>query len=101
MTGRGITQTELIRSTLLSRTTISRICRNSNDKGSTYQATLPVVWALSIGLKLNREEATDMLFSAFPEMELWGKFLEKRLSIDDVNDILDEAGLPLWGNPEE
>lgn len=101
MSETGINQTALIRSSQLPKTTISRICRNSNDKGSSYQATLPVVWALSIGLKLTRAEATEMLFSAFPEMELWGKFLDERLSIYDVNYILDETGLTLWGNPEE
>lgn len=101
MSAKNMTQAELERKSLLSATTISRICRNSNDKKSTYKPTLPVVCAVSIGLGLNREKATDLLFSAFPEIELWGDFLDKRLDIDDVNAILYENGLTLWGNPEE
>lgn len=96
-----MTQADLVRASLLLKSTVCKICNNTNGKGSTYQASLPVIWALSIGLKLTRAEATDMLFSAFPEMELWGKFLDNRLSIYDVNYILYEAGLALWGNPKE
>ena len=97
----GITPAELARLSLLSKTTTSRICRNSNDKGSTYQATLPVVEAISVGLALTRGEAQDLLYSAFPEMGMWGDFLDNQLDIDDVNIILYDSGLTLWGNPEE
>ena len=101
MTAKEMRQSDLIASSLLSRTTISRICRDSNDKGSSYVPTLPVVMAVSIGLRLNREEATELLFCAFPEMELWGGFLDKRLDIYEANEILDNEGLTLLGNSVE
>jgi transcriptional regulator with XRE-family HTH domain len=92
-----LTQAELIISSGLSRTTINRIFRNSNDKGSAYEVTMPVVKLLSVVLALNREEATEMLFSAFPDMELWGHFLDKKLGIAEIDIILDENGFDLWG----
>lgn len=101
MRKKHMTQADLIEASLLSRTTINRICRNSNDKESTYQASLPVVQALSIGLKLTRAETLEMLYTAFPEMELWGAFLDQHICIDEVNLRLDEAGLPLWGSLPE
>lgn len=100
MSEKGITQANLERLSLLSRTTVSRICRNCNDKGSTYQPLLPVVCAVSIGLALNRIEAKNLLFSAFPELELLGEFLDRQLKIDEVNDILYDKGLTLWGTAE-
>lgn len=93
-----MTQAQLERASCLSRITINRIYRNSNDKGSTYQPSLPVACAVSIGLALNRTEAKDLLYSAFPELELLGEFLDNKLSIDAVNDILYENDLPTWGS---
>lgn len=98
---KGMLQADLVQKSLLSKTTISRIFRDSTDKGTTYQPTLPVVWAISIGLALNRDEAKELLFLAFPAFELWGCFLDKGLSIYDVNSTLYDAGLPLWGNMKE
>ena len=64
-------------------------------------ATLHVVMAVSIGLGLDREEAAEMLCSAFPEFDLWGNFLDMELDIFEVNNILYELGLPLLGNLTE
>ena len=96
-----ITQSDLIKLTLLSKTTISRVCRNSNDKGATYIPTFSVVMAISIGLKLTRAETEQLFFAAFPEMELLGYFLDKKMDIDQANEILYDNGLPLLGNIEE
>ena len=93
-----VTQKKLVEKSLLSKTTISRICRNSNDKGNTYQATLPVVMAVCVGLRLNREEAKELFFSAFPEFDAWTTILERKWDIDQANELLYENGLPLLGN---
>lgn len=96
-----MTEADLMRVASLSKTTASRICRNSNDKGSTYEPTLRVVMAVSIGLQLTREEALDLLFCAFPQLELWGDFLDQRVGITQADMVLFEQGLPLLGNCKE
>ena len=101
MATKAMRQSDLIASSLLSRTTISRICRNSNDKGSSYVPTLSVVMAISVGLRLNREEATELFFCAFPEMEILGCSLDKQLNICQINEILYDNGLTLLGNSIE
>lgn len=94
-------QSDLVNESYLSKTTVSRICRNSNDKGGTYLPTLPVVMAVCIGLKLTWVQAEELIFAAFPEMELWRSFLDNHLTIDQANEILDYYGLPLLGNIKE
>ena len=101
MNVKGITQAELTRKSGLSKTTVSRICRNSNDKGSSYLPTLPIIMSISVGLQLTRAQASALLFSAFPEMALWGGFLDERMDIDQANEILHDAGLPLLGGANE
>ena len=96
-----MTQSALVKSSALSKTTISRICRNNNDKGSSYLPTPSVVMAVSVGLKLSPAEAKELLFAAFPEMAHWSGFLESRLTIYEANEILYENGIPLLGNNME
>ena len=57
--------------------------------------------AVSIGLQLTREEALDLLFCAFPQLELWGDFLDQRVGITQADMVLFEQGLPLLGNCKE
>ncbi len=94
-------QSDLVNESCLSKTTVSRICRNSNDKGSTYLPTIQIVMAVCVGLKLTRTQARELLFCAYPEMELWGDFLDNHLTIDQSNEILDYYGFPLLGNIKE
>lgn len=96
-----MTQADLMRVASLSKTTASRICRNSNDKGSTYEPTLRVVMAVSIGLQLTREETKDLFLCAFPQVEFWGEFLDQRVGITQADMVLFEQGLPLLGNCKE
>ena len=101
MKEKGLTQSKLVKSSALSKTTISRICRNDNDKGSSYLPTPSVIMAVSIGLELNPSEAEELSYAAFPEMAYWGSFLENHLTINEANETLYENGLSLLGNIKE
>ena len=99
---KGMTQAELVRRSCLSKTTISRICRDSNDKGGKYTPTEPIIMALSIGLKLSSAESKkQLLYAAFPERAYWDDFLDSHLNIFEVNIIMEENNFPLLGNMGE
>ena len=101
MKNKKLNQKELITRSRLSRTTISRIVRNSNDKGDTYTPTLYVVAAISFGLKLTCAELKELYYYAYPEMKIWEQCLAEGKDIYDTNAILYEKGLHLLGNIEE
>ncbi|MCI9414530.1 MAG: helix-turn-helix transcriptional regulator [Clostridiales bacterium] len=98
---KGMTQSDLAKKSLLTKTTISRICRNSNDKGSSYIPTQRTVISVSLGLGLTLDEAKELSYDAFPERMLYVCFLEKSMTVLQANEILYEKGLPLLGNTEE
>lgn len=98
---RNVTEADLMRVASLSKTTASRIYRNSNDKGSTYEPTLRVVMAVSIGLQLTRKETKALLFCAFPQLELWGEFMDQRVGVTQADMVLFEQSLPLLSNYKE
>ena len=77
---------------------MSRIKRNKNDKGATYKPTMNIVRSVYIGLGMNREEAVRLWSAAFPEMTNDGFYLDNKLTIDEVNEILYEEGHELLGN---
>lgn len=102
MKEKRMTQADLVARSCLSKTTISRICRNSNDKGGIYTPTEPVIMAVSIAFQLtSMESRTQLLYAAFPERAYWDKFLDNHFNINQVNEILYDNGLPLLGNMEE
>ena len=102
MREKGITQAALAQKSKLSKTTISRICRDSNDKGSTYQADRAgLVMAVSVGLGLSVKEKDMLMLAAFPEQAFWNDILENHMDIDDANALLYEPGYPLLGNNNE
>jgi hypothetical protein len=101
MSKMSISQGKLAKLSCLSEAKVSRMRRNSNDRGGTYKMTVFDVMAISIGLSLNKEEAKDFFFSAFPELELLDYFLEKKLSVEKANDILYDLGFDLLGNTNE
>lgn len=76
-----ITQADLIRKSQLTRTTVSRICRNSNDEGSSYQPTDRVVMSICVALELNHTETAEMFALAFPYFPYWHEIIEKRMDI--------------------
>ena len=82
----------------LSKTTVSRILRDSNDKGGTYLPTDETIMALSIAFKLGRSGWEELLCAAFPERAIWFDGLDKRQDIFDVNDRLVKAKLPVIGS---
>ena len=93
LTPRPVTQADLVRLSALSKTTISNILRNTNNKGKKYRPTPEVVMAISIGLKLTSEEFLELLYLAYPSMEHIKELLDKRLSIDEANITLYDKGL--------
>ena len=84
----------------LSKTTISRILRDSNDKGQTYRPTASIVSAIAIALKVGRDGWERLLDAAFPERRIYLETLDCCGDIDEANARLYEAGLPLLGNPK-
>ena len=102
MKEKAMSQTKLAFRSGLSKTTISRIVRNSNDKGGSYTPTEPIIMALSIALGLTSAESKKQLFyAAFPERALWDDFLDRHLNLYQANEILYDNGLPTLGNVEE
>ncbi len=85
----------------LSKTTISRILRNDNDKGSTYQPTANIVTAVSLAFELDEDGWNELMLAAFPQIQIWHEGIKRHLSIDDVNEALYEQGLPLLGNTND
>ena len=96
-----MTQADLIRKSELTRTTVSRICRNSNDKGSSYQPTDRVVMSICVAFGLNHTQTAEMFDLAFPYFPYWNEIIEKRMDIFQANALLDEQGLPLLGSQTE
>lgn len=97
MKEKKITQAELVTKSGLSRTTISRIFRDSNDKGSSYQAeSLDVVNAVCIGLGIFDAGVKRAIFyAAFPQFSAWEHIDEMKMNIIDANIYLYDQGLPL------
>ena len=94
-----MTQADLIRKSMLTRTTVSRICRNSNDKGSTYQPTDRIVMSVCVALGLDSEETKELFSLAFPYLKCWDKIRAEKMNIDQANSFLYDEGLPLLGSP--
>ena len=92
---------DLERLTGLSKARISRIVRNSNDRGSTYAPDIYDVMAISIGLKMNREEKEELFLAAFPEMKYWDEILDNGMDIDEADEVLYRQGLHQFRNDRD
>ena len=102
MEAKEITQAMLVERSQLSKTTISRVCRNCNDKGSTYSpANILVVLQISVGLGLSPKEFHELRLIAFPEEELMELILDQRLNIYEADEILVSNGCSSLLNIEE
>ena len=94
----GMTPSDLVRATRLPKTTISRILRNENDKGSSYMPSYRIVWAICIGLKLAPEEIDELFDIAFPENRVCREGVAKKQNVVQINQELFDKGLPLLIN---
>ena len=101
MKNKAITQSKLVQLSRLSKTTISRVLRNTNDKGASYRPTMAIVMAISVGLKLTYQEYEELLYIAYPETGYMKEVLGRCLTVDEANEILYDNGLPLLGNMKE
>ena len=89
---KGMTQADLMTRGNLSKTTVGRICRNTNDKSkdkdkdkkTPYTPTHRMVMTVCVALGLSKAEKDEMMRIAFPEEEVWDEILEKRMNIIDI-----------------
>lgn len=98
MQDKKMTAADLSRASGLSKTTISRVLRDTNDKGQTYRPTDGIVAAIGLALGQGLDGWEKLLFAAFPERMIWRDAYLHKLSVADTNDLLYEEGLPLLGN---
>lgn len=98
---RMYSQRDLARRSRISEPTISRIVRNSNDKGGPYEPTDAVVMAISLAFGLDRARWESLLFAAFPERKIWFECLDKRLGAYEADSQLYDQGLPLLGKSKK
>jgi len=99
---KNMKQNDLIKQSCLTRTTVNRICRNSNDNGYKYKPPKHTVFmAICIGLKLNPDEAKKLYYAAYPEMAYLENFINNRISIAEANEILYDNELSILGNIPE
>ena len=97
----GMTAAKLARESRLSKTTISRALRDSDDRGATYRPNEKMVIAISIALKLGLDGYEALREIAFPELIVMENGLKEKKSVDEVNDELYELGLPLLANTDD
>ena len=93
-----MTQADLMAKGNLSKTTVSRICRNKNDKGGSYTPTRRMVITICVALRLNKSEKDELMKIAFPEEELWDEIIDKRMDIFDANNLLIENNMTPLGS---
>ena len=91
-------QKDLAAKSCLTETTISRILRNSNDKGADYRPTEQVVAAISLSFELGTEGYEILRRAAFPQVAIWQKALEDYKTVAEANEDLLKKGLPLLGS---
>ena len=105
---KGMTQADLMARGNLSKTTVGRICRNTNDKNkdkdknkkTPYTPTHRMVMTVCVALGLSKAEKDEMMRIAFPEEEVWDEIIEKRMNLIDANIYLKERKLPTLGSAE-
>lgn len=92
---------ELALQSNLSKVTISRICRNSNDKGASYRPTPSVVIAICVAFSLDSAATKKLFDTVFPEQPLWRLILDQHMNIVQANEFLYDNNCPLLGNAKE
>ena len=105
---KGMTQADLMARGNLSKTTVGRICRNTNDKckdkdtgkKTPYTPTRRMAMTVCVALGLNKDEKDELMRIAFPEEEVRDEIIEKRMNIIEANIYLKERKLPALGSAE-
>jgi len=93
MKEKGLKQSDIVNSSGLTKATVSRICRNSNDKGEEYTTKdLALLIPLAIALGLTPEEKEELFVAAVPELEFLDMFLEKKYTLKKCNDSMHDYG---------
>lgn len=98
---KGYTQSELVKSSTLPKTVISRVLQNTNHKGKSYSPSYMTVLSICYGLKLNQEETIRLLLAAYPEIGVCLETIQQGKDIYETNKMLYECGLSLLGSSEE
>ena len=90
-------QSDLVGQSNLTRSTVNRICRNSNDNDYEYeQPNTKVFIVVCVGLRLTPAEKDKLYAVAYPEMALLDEILEKRMDIVSTEDFLNDHGCSIW-----
>ncbi len=93
-----MTQKNLVEKGNLTRTTVARICRNTNDKGDVYKPTHRTVMTICVALGLDKSEKDELFKIAFPEEQYWEEIIEKKMDLSAANDFLIEKGYSPLGS---
>ncbi len=95
MKKKGVKPSDLVNRGHFTRTTISRLCRNSNDKGGDYPLSLQDITNLKTALKLTSDEAFDLLFIAFPDVKFNITVIKENMDHMAANEYLYDNNSPL------
>jgi transcriptional regulator with XRE-family HTH domain len=99
-------QKELANLSGISYQKISRMCRDSNDRKSTYNLKLNDVLAVILTLNAQgafdfpEDEGMELLYTAFPHLTLFQDFLKKRVGVPRADTILIDKGYKPFGKYE-
>ena len=93
---RGWSPANLAKASGQSKATISRLLTFAGDPY--YRPALRTIQAIAQALKLTQEQRRELLYTAFPEFQVWDEAAEKGFTVDEANDLLYDRGLPLLTN---
>ena len=88
---------ELAKASSQNKSTISRMLRDDNGKGTTYRPKPETIMAICVAFKLDKAETISLFNTAFPEFLVWREIIANRLDIIEANEALYDKGLPILG----
>ena len=99
MQEKGWKQIDLADAANLPTVTISRIMRNSNDRGGPFYLTEEIIAAIAVAFEKGEDGWRTLSDAAFPERRLWIEALRSKDNIIKLNMRLCDNGLPQLGLP--
>ena len=99
MQEKGWKQIDLAEASNLPTVTISRIVRNSNDRGGPFYLTEEIIAAIAVAFEKGEDGWRTLSDAAFPERKLWMEALRSKDNIIQLNIRLCDNGLPQLGLP--